>query len=132
MTYIEPSAVLSILLEEPDARILSDRLAAAERREINVVGSMECVLGLGKSIRDYGLAAALVERFMQEMRIDLVGVPADQFSYLARAAVRYGKGTGHPAQLNMGDLFSYAHCKRMGIPILFKGNDFSHTDLTEA
>jgi len=46
-----------------------------------------------------------------------------------RAYARYGKGTGHPAQLNFGDCFSYAAAKRVGAPLLYKGADFSHTDL---
>jgi ribonuclease VapC len=46
--------------------------------------------------------------------------------------VRYGKGSGHPAQLNFGDLFAYALAKSRDIPLLFKGNDFAHTDIMSA
>jgi len=45
---------------------------------------------------------------------------------------RFGKGTGHPAGLNYGDCFSYALAKQSGEPLLFKGNDFTHTDLEAA
>jgi ribonuclease VapC len=45
---------------------------------------------------------------------------------------RYGKGRGHPAGLNYGDCLSYAVAKQLGIPLLFKGNDFIHTDITSA
>lgn len=49
---------------------------------------------------------------------------------LALAAFeRFGKGSGHPAQLNLGDCFAYAIAKRHGIKLLYKGNDFSQTDL---
>jgi ribonuclease VapC len=52
---------------------------------------------------------------------------------LARAAhVRFGKGTGHPAQLNFGDCFSYALARRLGASLLFRGSDFSYTDITPA
>jgi ribonuclease VapC len=44
------------------------------------------------------------------------------------AFTQYGKGKGHPAQLNFGDLFSYAIAKTRGLPLLYKGNDFAQTD----
>ena len=46
-----------------------------------------------------------------------------------RAMARYGRGTGHPAKLNFGDCFSYACAKSAGVPLLFKGQDFIHTDI---
>ena len=48
------------------------------------------------------------------------------------AFVAFGKGSGHPASLNYGDLFSYALAKVRGLPLLFKGNDFSETDIATA
>ena len=52
---------------------------------------------------------------------------------IAREAYRdFGKGSGHPAQLNFGDCFAYALARDRGEPLLFKGNDFSHTDITPA
>ena len=48
------------------------------------------------------------------------------------AFIIYGKGNGHPAQLNFGDLFSYALAKSRGLPMLFKGDDFSQTDVINA
>jgi ribonuclease VapC len=48
------------------------------------------------------------------------------------AFVKYGKGNGHPAQLNFGDLFSYALAKARDVPLLFKGNDFAATDILQA
>jgi ribonuclease VapC len=54
-------------------------------------------------------------------------------AYAAYAAFnQYGKGKGHPAQLNFGDLFSYATAKTRGLPLLYKGNDFAQTDLMPA
>jgi ribonuclease VapC len=48
------------------------------------------------------------------------------------AHARFGKGSGHPAQLNFGDCFSYALARALDAPLLFKGNDFSHTDIRPA
>jgi len=53
--------------------------------------------------------------------------------HIARAAYRdFGKGSGHPAGLNFGECFSYALARTTGEPLLFKGGDFGHTDLTSA
>ena len=48
------------------------------------------------------------------------------------AFVAYGRGSGHPAGLNFGDVFSYALAKVRGLPLLFKGQDFSQTDIANA
>jgi ribonuclease VapC len=48
------------------------------------------------------------------------------------AHIRFGKGTGHPARLNFGDCFSYALARRLGTPLLYKGDDFIHTDIASA
>jgi ribonuclease VapC len=62
-----------------------------------------------------------------------VAAPGDADLAAAHAAfVAYGKGSGHPANLNFGDLFSYALAKVRGIPLLFKGDDFSRTDIQSA
>ncbi len=59
----------------------------------------------------------------------MVEISADLVEGLADVHQRYGKGLGHPARLNMGDCFSYALAKKSGDPLLYKGDDFSHTDL---
>jgi ribonuclease VapC len=69
--------------------------------------------------------------------VDVAGIiiepVTERQAHLARAAYRdFGKGSGHPAQLNFGDCFAYALAKEMGEPLLFKGNDFSKTDITLA
>jgi ribonuclease VapC len=61
--------------------------------------------------------------------VKVVDVPAGIFDEVMLAYARYGKGTGHSAKLNFGDCFSYAMAKRAGSRLLFKGNDFSQTDL---
>ena len=69
-----------------------------------------------------------LDLFIAKARIDLVAVDAEQ-AYVARAAFRtYGKGR-HPAGLNFGDCFAYALAKTLGERLLFKGSDFSLTDI---
>ena len=71
---------------------------------------------------------------------DLLGLPAFQVTppgpedveAAFAAFLRYGKGRGHPAQLNLGDVFSYALAKTRGLPLLFKGEDFARTDIASA
>ncbi len=69
---------------------------------------------------------------MREGDITIEPVTVEQ-AHLARAAYRdFGKGSGHPARLNFGDCFSYALAKATAEPLLFKGSDFPHTDVTPA
>ena len=64
--------------------------------------------------------------------MEIIDVTSEQ-AHIARAAYRdFGRSSGHPAQLNVGDCFSYALAKVTGEPLLFKGDDFGHTDLTSA
>ncbi|MBE7185776.1 MAG: type II toxin-antitoxin system VapC family toxin [Methylobacterium mesophilicum] len=132
MVYVDPSAIIAIFAEEDDAESLLLRLHSHRDRAISVVGLIEAGLGLGKIIKDYDQGAKLARSFCEEMRIEILAVPVEIFEDVMLATVRYGKGTGHPAKLNFGDRFSYAFTRRLGTRILFKGNDFAHTDLDPA
>jgi ribonuclease VapC len=66
---------------------------------------------------------------IQELPLEIRGVDLDQLKWARFALETYGRRR-HPARLNFGDCFSYALAKAAGEPLLFKGNDFSHTDLT--
>ena len=67
-------------------------------------------------------------------RNSLVTLPFDLHHYRAAATAfeRFGKGRGHPAQLNLGDCMTYAVAKTHGVPLLYKGNDFDNTDIRRA
>ena len=73
-----------------------------------------------------------IDLLLASNRFDVVPVDADQADIAQTAFVTYGKGTGHPAQLNFGDLFSYALAKARGVPLLYKGGDFARTDIAAA
>ena len=66
---------------------------------------------------------------MAVIPITVVPFDAEQAELANNANHRYGKGHGHPAQLNFGDTFSYALAAARGLPLLFKGNDFARTDV---
>ena len=77
----------------------------------------------------------LVEEFDNLLRLphfEIVPPDADHTDAAHLAFLSYGKGSGHPARLNFGDLFSYALAKVRSVPLLFKGNDFSETDIEPA
>jgi ribonuclease VapC len=129
MIYVDPSAILSILLEEEDAPELRAKLATAQDPVISVVGKVEAALAVGHKIGNYDIAREEVHRFCRDTGISVMPASAEIYDNVLKAYQRYGKGTGHPAKLNFGDCFSYAFAKREGRSILFKGNDFSQTDL---
>jgi ribonuclease VapC len=66
---------------------------------------------------------------MDEAGITLVPVGEKMVSLAVKAFADYGKGRGHPAQLNLADCLSYACAKALGMPLLYKGQDFARTDL---
>jgi ribonuclease VapC len=73
-----------------------------------------------------------IDELIQRFTIQIEPVTAEQ-ARIARQAYRdYGKGSGHPANLNFGDCFSYALAREKREPILYKGDDFVHTDLRSA
>jgi len=75
------------------------------------------------------LASSEIESFVADFAIRLVPIAAAESRVAVEAYHRYGKGTGHPAKLNMGDCFAYACAKTNAATLLYKGDDFLHTDL---
>ncbi len=73
-----------------------------------------------------------VRVLVDRLGIQIVSVEPEHVAIAQEAFMKYGKGNGHPAQLNFGDLFSYALAKERNLPLLFKGNDFAATDITSA
>jgi len=75
------------------------------------------------------LAAAKFDQLVERFRFVVEPFTASQAAIVRRAYQRFGKGSGHPAQLNFGDCFTYALAKELGEPLLFIGQDFIHTDV---
>ena len=78
------------------------------------------------------LAILGVRAFFDDCNVTLAHPSENTGSLALRAAARYGKGSGHPAKLTMGDCFSYARARMLGVPLLFVGDDFNHTDVESA
>jgi ribonuclease VapC len=77
-------------------------------------------------------AVVLVDDLLRLPTFELVPPGVTEMDAAYAAFVAFGKGSGHPANLNFGDVFSYALAKVRGLPLLYKGNDFEHTDVVSA
>lgn len=123
---VDSSAVVAIILGEPDSRALAERLAAAFRALLSPVSLVECAIVLEKRIGPQG--SRELDEFLSGYLIEVVPITPAQARTALLAHWRFGRGL-HPAGLNFGDCFSYALAKSEAIPLLFKGNDFSQTDV---
>jgi ribonuclease VapC len=126
---LDTSVIVAVMLNEEGFELLLSRIGEAETREISAVSYMEASMVLiGK--RGDGVEADL-DRMLYEAEIAIVPVSVTQ-AKIARDAFRlYGKGR-HPAGLNFGDCFSYALSKSHSLPLFYKGNDFTLTDVKKA
>jgi ribonuclease VapC len=127
---IDASAIIAILRDEPEARSFANAIAAVKARRISAVNYVEAAV-----VIDGSRSPIASRRFDDLFRVaELVVEPVTATQALiAREAYRdFGKGSGHSAGLNFGDCFAYALAKEASEPILFKGGDFTHTDLIPA
>jgi ribonuclease VapC len=126
---VDSSAIIAILLQENEARDLLQCLNLSMKSICSAMTFLECVMVL--STRAPQLPLPRFEEALADFGIDLVPVGADHGRLAAEAFVRFGKGR-HPAELNMGDCFSYALAKSLHAPLLYKGEDFAKTDIASA
>ena len=127
---VDTSAIVAILRNEPDAAQFAEAIDAAKIRRVSAVNLVEAAVVIDGS-RD-PVATRKFDEFIREAALKIEVVDAEQ-ARIAREAYRdFGKRSGHPAGLNFGDCFAYALAKATNEPILFKGRDFTHTDLTSA
>lgn len=123
---IDTSAVIAILLAEEDAESYTRAIEAAAQPRMSAASYVEAAVVIDN--RGDVLARREFDRFIRRAGIEVVAVNTEQ-AEIARQAYRdFGKGR-HPAGLNFVDCFSYALAKLMDEPLLFKGADFSLTDV---
>ncbi len=131
--FVDASAIIAILAREPEAPSFSSVLHAADDRITSPIAVYEAVAGLGRLYAgDLGHAEQVVQEFLQTAAIDIVPVARREGAAALAAFKRFGKGRGHPAQLNMGDCFAYASAREANCSLLYKGDDFSRTDIASA
>ncbi|NBB65343.1 PIN domain-containing protein [Pseudomonas sp. ODNR1LW] len=130
--FVDASALTAILTGEADARDLSERLAAHELRLTSPMAVWETVVAVARRrAMDIQDAEAVVEDFLLLAHIEVRPIPAEARREAIRAHARYGKGR-HPAALNFGDCCAYACARHARSPLLYKGDDFSRTDIEAA
>ena len=131
--FVDASAIVAILTREPEADTFADVLENSGAAFTSAIAIFEAVLGI---CRQWHASVEEVEHDVGEF-LEVAGVRTapitDKETYTALAAFsRYGKGRGHPAQLNLGDCFAYAMAKNGRTTLLFKGEDFAKTDIRAA
>jgi ribonuclease VapC len=125
---IDTSAIVAILRNESDAAFFARAIADASNRRVSSVNYVEAAVVIDAS--GDPIASRRVDDFFKAARISIEAI-TQTHAQIARDAYRdFGKGSGHPAKLNFSDCFAYALAKDMNEPLLFKGNDFAHTDIT--
>lgn len=127
--YVDASAIVAVLIGEADGSQLLARIEESRSPFTSIVTKVEAALAIGRAMGDVKTGAELVDALLDQLDVRVDAVPADLYESIMQAAARYGKGAGHPARLNFGDCFSYAMAKRASVPLLYKGGDFSKTDL---
>jgi len=127
---IDTSALIAILRAEPGASEMAHAIERAQDRRISAVNWVETAVVIDTSHDP--VASRRFDELVQTAELHVEPVTHDQ-ARIARDAYRdFGKGSGHKAGLNFGDCFAYALAKSTGETLLFKGNDFGHTDIAPA
>lgn len=123
---IDSSAVAAILFDEPDAAALEGKIADDPVRLMSAATLLEAAIVIEARLGDAG--GREFDLWLHRAEIEILAVDAEQADLARRAWRRFGRGR-HPAGLNYGDCFSYALAATRDEPLLFKGDDFTKTDV---
>jgi ribonuclease VapC len=126
---IDTSAIVAILFNEPERAVFRSAIESASRRpSLSAMTLLErsLVVGGQRGVRMLAVLDALVEETMDVIALDEATLRVARDAFML-----YGKGR-HPAGLNLGDCAAYALAKTRGRRLLFKGNDFGHTDIARS
>ncbi|AQR61543.1 VapC toxin family PIN domain ribonuclease [Brevundimonas sp. LM2] len=127
--FIDASAFCAVLLGEPERDLLLEQMISASHAYTSAIAVWETVRALSREAdREIQQASMMVETLVDAIDAELVAIGMAEQRLAVEAFERFGKGR-HPAALNMGDCFAYACARRLNVPLLFKGNDFSRTDI---
>ncbi|TKT81414.1 type II toxin-antitoxin system VapC family toxin [Aquamicrobium sp. LC103] len=127
--FVDASALTAMLTNEEDARELLSRLQRSKVRMTSPLAVWETTIAVARILGlPTGEVAEEIEKYLALMDIELVAVPPQTWKTAVDAFERFGKGR-HPAQLNFGDCFAYACARQFDQPLMFKGGDFTKTDI---
>jgi ribonuclease VapC len=126
---LDTSAIIAILRDEPDAAIYRAAIEGAETLRIGAPTLIECEIVARQALGDDG--STDLDNFLMALDVHIEPFGRREADYARHAYRRFGKGR-HPAGLNFGDCLTYATAVAQNEPLLFKGDDFPHTDITNA
>lgn len=130
--FVDASAMVAMLVHEEDATAILLRLHRATTRVTSALAIWEAAVAVSRILKQpVKVAEAEIRTLMSILRIETVSLRPELASVAIDAFERYGKGR-HPARLNFGDCFAYACARDLNLPLLFKGQDFSQTDIAVA
>ena len=130
--FIDASALCAVLLDEPEQAEFRLKITMASKATTSPVAVWETVRALVREkAADVSAALDVVQRLLDAGQITITPIGPDEQGLAIGAFDRFGKGR-HPAALNMGDCFAYACARSLGVPLLYKGDDFSRTDIERA
>jgi ribonuclease VapC len=127
---IDTSAIIAIMKLESDATEYASVLASETPRYISAGTRFECGIVVGRELGPKGLANLRI--LLEGTNVETVPFDGAQSEAGLQGYMTYGRGSGHKAGLNFGDCFAYALAKTRKLPLLFKGDDFIHTDVESA
>jgi ribonuclease VapC len=130
MIAVDSSAIVAIAFGEVEREAFVRTIQQAQKALISTVSVVEARMVVHG--RRGQRAVVLVDDLLRLPMFEVVAPGTAEMDAAYAAFVAFGKGSGHPAGLNFGDVFSYALAKVRGLPLLFKGNDFSQTDIAVA
>jgi ribonuclease VapC len=126
----DTSAIIAIVFAEPEREAFIDVIRRAPRVLVSTVSVVEARMVVHG--RRGERAVVLVDDLLRLPMFELIPPGIAEMDAAYAAFVAFGKGSGHPAALNFGDVFGYALAKVRGLPLLYKGADFSETDIASA
>ncbi|GAA1514985.1 type II toxin-antitoxin system VapC family toxin [Nocardioides humi] len=126
---VDTSALIAILVNEPERELFNNMLGNHPSRMSAANWFEAAMVAEGRGGRR---ATVDLDRLVDIFGITIEPVTVEQATAARIAFRRYGKGSGSPARLNFGDCFAYALSATSGEPLLFKGDDFTHTDILRA
>lgn len=124
------SALVANIFGEPERGVYVQRMEQAQRVLVSSVSVVETRMAVSGRRGQRGVT--LLDELFRLPMIEVAAVGVAEIDAAYAAFVLYGRGSGHPAALNFGDVFSYALAKVRGLPLLFKGDDFARTDIRSA
>ena len=126
---IDTSAIIAVLFNEDDAKVYADLITQSDSRRMSAATFVETAIVVETQTKTSG--SRQLDAFLRRADIAIEPVTEEHAHIARQAFIDFGKGR-HPAGLNYGDCFSYALAKATGEPLLYKGKDFSKTDLVAA